>query len=427
MTTAVATAPVLRYRWVVLAAATLAQAAACFFVQGLGAIGGYLQRDLALSTFQVGLLMSAAQLVPLVGLLVAGELLDRLGERAVVGVGTLIVGGALVLGALAPGYGWLLAALLVVGAGYSTAQPGGSKSVAGWFPASQRGLAMGIRQAGLPIGGALAAACLPLVAERWGWQHTLLTGGLVALAGAAVFVLLYHRPPASTLRPPGGPGGPGGPGSGAAPTRRLGILADPATSRIVVSGTALISVQYGVLLLTTLHLHAVGVPLATAAGLLLLAQLLGAAGRIALAAASDRSAHGRLPVVRACLVANAVGITVLASLPDSTPLWVLALPVAWLGFFGFGWYGAWVAHVAESAPADRTGFSLGLTMALNQVAIVVVPPVLGLLADRTGDFRASWACLVLAAVLALSATRRPRPSRSARGEPDAAHRTAVPS
>lgn len=405
MTTTETVAPALGYRWVVLAVATLAQAAACFFVQGIGAIGGYLQRDLDLSTFQVGLLMSAAQLVPLVGLLVAGELLDRWGERAVVGVGTLTVAAALLAGATAPGYGWLLAALLVVGAGYSTAQPGGSKSVAGWFGPSQRGLAMGIRQAGLPVGGALAAACLPLVAEHWGWHSTLLVGGLVALAGALAFLALYRRPASSTLREADSTGPP------AAPSRRLALLSDPAMVRTAVAGTALISVQYGVLILTVLHLHTIGVPLATGAVLLLVAQLLGATGRITLAAMSDRTHRGRFSVVRGCLLASAVGIVALAQLPASAPVWVLVLAVGWLGFFGFGWYGAWVAHVAESAPADRTGFSLGLAMALNQVAVVVVPPALGLIADRTGDFKASWACLALVALVALSITR---PSRSQR-------------
>ncbi|EHA14838.1 MFS family transporter, partial [Halomonas sp. HAL1] len=74
------------YRWVILLIATLSQAAACFFVQGIGAISVYIQADMALSAFQIGVLVSAAQLVPLVGLLVAGELLDRFSERLVVGV-----------------------------------------------------------------------------------------------------------------------------------------------------------------------------------------------------------------------------------------------------------------------------------------------------------------------------------------------------
>ncbi|MDT0322276.1 MFS transporter, partial [Streptomyces millisiae] len=84
--------------------ATFTQAAAGFFVGGIGALGVHLQRALDLSTAQLGLLVSAAQFVPLVGLLVAGELLDRYSERWVVGIGAGVVAVALGAGSLAPGY-----------------------------------------------------------------------------------------------------------------------------------------------------------------------------------------------------------------------------------------------------------------------------------------------------------------------------------
>ena len=42
------------YRWVILLIATLAQACACFFVQGIGPIAAYIQNDLHLSNAQIG-------------------------------------------------------------------------------------------------------------------------------------------------------------------------------------------------------------------------------------------------------------------------------------------------------------------------------------------------------------------------------------
>jgi len=60
--------------------------------------------------------------------------------------------------------------------------------------------------------------------------------------------------------------------------------------------------------------------------------------------------------------------------------------------------------VAEAAPAGRTGSTLGLAMAVNQVAIVLVPPVLGLLRDVTSGFTAPWALLIALTVLALAGT-----------------------
>jgi hypothetical protein len=61
------------YRWVVLGVATFAQAASCFFVQGIGALSLDLRADLGLSATRLGLLLSASQLVPLLGLSVAAS------------------------------------------------------------------------------------------------------------------------------------------------------------------------------------------------------------------------------------------------------------------------------------------------------------------------------------------------------------------
>ncbi|MFJ9692849.1 MFS transporter [Kitasatospora sp. NPDC101183] len=283
-----------RYRWAVLGIATFTQAATCFFVQGVGSLGPALQNGLGLSTGQLGLLLSAAQFMPLVGLLVVGRLLDRYDERWIVGTGALVVAVGLALGAAAPGYGALLLALLVVGAGYSSAQPGGSKSVASWFDGSQRGLAMGIRQAGLPLGGALAAAVQPWPVREFGWRATLVCGALVAAAGASVFVGLYRRPPGDA-QAPAATRAPGG----------LRMLREPVMLRIVLSGAGLVAAQTGVLMLTVLHLHdAAGLGVASAALALMAAQAAGIAGRICLAAWSDRARSGRHATVRACLAGS---------------------------------------------------------------------------------------------------------------------------
>ncbi|WP_329520175.1 MFS transporter [Spirillospora sp. NBC_01491] len=391
-----------RYRWVILGIATFTQAASGFFVQGIGAMGVHLQRDLDLSTAQLGLLLSAAQTVPLAGLLVAGELLDRHSERWVVGTGACVVAAALLLGSAAPGYAALLLVLLIVGAGYSTVQPGGSKSVASWFDASQRGLAMGIRQAGLPLGGVLAAAALPFLADAFGWRATLVVGGLVALAGAAVFITFYRRPPA--------PGAPHGTEPHASPAARLGtwarMLREPSMVKILLSGTSLVSVHSGVGVLTVLYLHDTTSLGAGPAALVLVAvQGAGAAGRVCLAAWSDRRGSGRYTCVMACMAAVIAGMIALMTPLGHSPA-VACLLFIWLGFFGIGWYGPWVAYVAESAPPGRTGATLGLAMAVTQIAVILAPPVLGLLKDLTHSFTPAWALLSVMTAVTLTVTAR---------------------
>ncbi|MEU9500109.1 MFS transporter [Streptomyces sp. NPDC048196] len=456
MTAALPTRRAGRYRWIVLGIATFTQAASAFFVQGIGAMGLDLQRDLHLSTAQLGLLLSAAQLLPLIGLLVAGELLDRYNERWVVGIGGCVVAAGLLVGSAAPGYLSLLLVLLVVGAGYSTVQPGGSKSVASWFDASRRGLAMGIRQAGLPLGAALASAVLPLLAAAAGWRATLVAGGLVALLGAGVFMGFYRRPPTRAALQEEGPSAARGPSARtgwssslrAQLGARLRMLREPAMVRIMLSGASLISVQTGVGILTVLHLHErASVGAGAAALVLVAAQAAGAVGRIVLAWWSDRRrpgrhlpgrrmsgrylsgqcvpgryvsgryASGRYVSVKTCMVAVIAGLALLMTPVGSSPVAACAVFV-WLGFFGLGWYGPWVAYVTESAPPDKSGFALGLAMSVNQIAIVVMPPALGLLKDGTGSFTPAWGLLSLLTAVALMLT--------ARGERRAAGRSGKP-
>ncbi|AUY54586.1 MFS transporter [Streptomyces sp. CB01881] len=417
-----ASPPAGRYRWAVLGIATFTQAASCFFVQGIGAMGVPLQRDLDLSTAQLGLLLSAAQFVPLAGLLVAGELLDRYNERWVVGIGACVVAAALAAGSLAQGFGSLLLVLLVVGAGYSTAQPGGSKSVASWFAPSRRGFAMGVRQAGLPLGGALAAAVLPRLADTYGLWAAFAAGGLVALLGAGVFMGCYRPPPAvdalggpdgrdgrgtpGTRGTPGIPGTPAGKGPDVPLAEQLGdrvrMLREPAMVTVVLSGMSLISVQCGIGVLTALYLHdTTSLGPGPTAVVLVAVQGAGVAGRICLAAWSDRSRSGRYTPVLACMAAVVVGLAALLTPLGRSPLAACVL-FTWLGFFGIGWYGPWVAHVAESAPPGRTGSALGLVMAVTQLAVILAPPAIGLLKDSADGFAPVWGVLAAATALALT-------------------------
>jgi predicted MFS family arabinose efflux permease len=108
------------------------------------------------------------------------------------------------------------------------------------------------------------------------------------------------------------------------------------------------------------------------------------------------------------MIAVASGVLVLLFAPPQTPEPALALLAAWLGFFGLGWYGPWVAYLAETASADQVGLTLGAAMALNQLGIIGAPPLLGLVHDLTGGYAALWACVVAVLALAYAFTARPR-------------------
>jgi MFS family permease len=385
------------YRWVVLGTATFAQATASFAMLGVAALAGFLQHDFNLTAAETGLLITATYGAAVFSLLFVGDLLDRKSESLIIGIGGAIAFVAMILAVLSGSFAVLLLCLFVAGLGFSATQPGGSKSVSVWFRGDRLGLAMGIRQAGLPFGGAVAAATLPAIAAVSSWRAAFVVGAVATLAGAILFALTY-RPPAEEA---------------AAASRRT-TLTFAAVAALVrqswmrnamVSGLVLVSAQYAILTWLMLYLRdREHIPLTHAAWFLSLAQFAGVAGRIGLAAWSDRAPAARFRLLGLSMLAVAGGILVLLFVPPATPEFLLALLAAWLGFFGLGWYGPWVAYLAETAPADQVGLTLGAAMAINQLGIIGAPPLLGLVHDLTGGYTALWACVVVALTIAYALT-----------------------
>jgi MFS family permease len=142
------------------------------------------------------------------------------------------------------------------------------------------------------------------------------------------------------------------------------------------------------------------IPVTRAAWALAAAQVAGMAGRVVLAAWSDRLRSGRVTAITVALAGAAVGATIMAVFPAAAPFWSILLLAVGFGFFSFGWYGPWVVHIAEVAPGHAVGLALALAMTANQLAIVTAPPLFGLLVDITGGFTLPWLAVAVALLLA---------------------------
>ena len=90
---------------------------------------------------------------------------DRFDERAVIAVGLVGAGVAFGVAAETTGFGALVGALIAAGALGASVNAASGRAIMGWFPPGELGLALGIRQTAIPIGGALGAGVLP-VARR---------------------------------------------------------------------------------------------------------------------------------------------------------------------------------------------------------------------------------------------------------------------
>jgi MFS family permease len=154
-TTAVAARP-----WRLLGAAVVAQVGISVIDQGIPTLTGFIKTDLGVSAAGAGLVVSSFTFGRIFGSYGAGVAADRLGERRVLVAGGLAAGGLVALAATAP-LGALVALLIVAGVASAASTPAGGRLVLVSFPRERRGLALGVRQTGIPVGGLVAAALLP--------------------------------------------------------------------------------------------------------------------------------------------------------------------------------------------------------------------------------------------------------------------------
>jgi len=114
-----------------------------------------------LSLTEIGFVLAAEWVGLTLALLPWGFAVDRLGERWTLAGGLAGCSGLLVAAAYAPSFGWLVTFLGLAGIAGASVQSGSGRAVMRWFAASERGLALGVRQTAVPIGGAIAAIVLP--------------------------------------------------------------------------------------------------------------------------------------------------------------------------------------------------------------------------------------------------------------------------
>ena len=151
-------------RWLILALVTLAHGVGALSVLSVAPLSPFLLDALQLGRVQVGLLLPSVYLGGVLMSLPAGWLTDRFGVRLTLGGGLLLLGALVVVASLAQSLPGLLGALIVAGFGFSVLNPASGKAVVEWFPPRSRGVAMGIKQTGLTLGGLTGALSLPPLA-----------------------------------------------------------------------------------------------------------------------------------------------------------------------------------------------------------------------------------------------------------------------
>jgi len=124
--------------------------------QILSVLAPFIRGDLGLTDGEYAAIANAYMIGSILGLLVAGPFMDRFGARWGFAISVIIwsIGGGMT--AFATGFTFMIACRFVLGLGDSGNWPGASKAITEWFPAKERGIAMGFFNGGVSIGAILA-------------------------------------------------------------------------------------------------------------------------------------------------------------------------------------------------------------------------------------------------------------------------------
>jgi MFS family permease len=370
-----------RYRWAVLAAGTLSQTSFSALAIGLPVLVPTLREEYGLTLGQIGIVLGAEWIGALVTMLPWGIAADRFGERIVLALGLSACSAFLVGAAYAPDFASLVALLALAGAAGASVNSASGRAVMHWFDADERGLALGVRQTAVPLGGLIAALAIPQLISSGDATAGFLFFAALCAVGAVVGVTVIrsrdvdrheHELETSTL---------------------LRTLRDGRLWRLSIGAGVYVYSQIAVIGFGVVFLHDEhGLSEGEAALVIAASQVLAVVFRIGTGRWSD-VVGSRIGPLRQVGIVIAAGLVVTAALSGG-PLVLLVPVLALAGGLSMGWNALAFAAAAELAGAARSGAAIGFQQSVLSGVGIVAPIVFA--ASVSG---ASWAVAFLVAAL----------------------------
>ena len=150
-----------------------------------------IQKDLAISPMQMGVMLSAFSIAYAFSQLPLGALIDKLGSK-------LALGGSLVVWSVAQAafglfsiYGHLVGLRVLLGIGEAPVFPSAAKALSEWFDTQERGTATGWVWSSTCIGPCLAPPLLTVFMVHLGWRGMFILTGILGLLLAVCWFKFY--------------------------------------------------------------------------------------------------------------------------------------------------------------------------------------------------------------------------------------------
>ena len=183
-----------RFRWVICALLFFGVTKNYMDRQALAVLKGPLQQQFGWNEIDYGNIVFAFQAAYALGMVLTGRMIDRFGTRIGYAATMVFWSVASMAHAIANSLSGFITARSALGFGEAGVFPASIKSIAEWFPKSERALATGIFNAGTSIGAMVTPLIVPRIAARFGWRWAFLFTGALGFAWVVLWLLVYRKP-----------------------------------------------------------------------------------------------------------------------------------------------------------------------------------------------------------------------------------------
>lgn len=388
------------YHFCILLLLTLSQLVMSLGAYAWGPLAPFLRADFGITRAQTGSIISVLYAVSIVVAMPSGLAVDKFGAKMMLVVALATMGFAFGALSLVDSFTMFVIFVGVSGIGYGMINQISSKGIIRWFQKKNRATAMGIKQAGVTLGGALGAVMLPaiviLASRRWATFAVAIT--MVITAFLVAFFYREH-PAAAAIKDGASPV----PAEKRATNRRKEftlLLKKPELIVLCFVSMLLAASQTCIASFIVLYMQEELRATTAAAGMCLsIFMIAGTAGRVLWGMISDGIFKGdrQYPMLLLCLIAfgSALGMVFITS---ASMAWLPYFICAVMGFTFMGWNALFITFSAEIAGPALVGLVTGLTITVAWTGIIAGPPLFGLIADKVG-YSWGWAMLAIFGLL----------------------------
>lgn len=189
------------FRWIMLALVVSATTINYLDRQIIALLKPVLEDEFGWSDRDYGHVVSAFQFAAALAYLGVGWFVDRVGVRRGYAISIALWSAAAMAHAAARTVFHFVTARVVLGIAEAANTPAAVKTIAQWFPARERALALGWMNSGSNMGAIVTPLIVPAIALAYGWQMAFILTGATGFVWLAVWLAVRQTPPSGDALP----------------------------------------------------------------------------------------------------------------------------------------------------------------------------------------------------------------------------------